>query len=402
MLHPDEKEKSSGPRGSPLPIDPADIAICLEDNPAREPGVEPMATPIVQTSLFAFPTYDALITAGAAESRNTVYTRGQNPTVEVLERKLAALERGEACKAFGSGMAAVSAVIMGLLKAGDHIVFVNHTYGPTLQLARHLKRFGIDHTLLLDIEPAAVEAAILPNTKLVWLENPGTMMFRTLDLGSIGRIARHRGALTCIDNSWASPLFQKPIEHGIDLVVHSATKYIGGHSDVVAGAVIGSTAHVEQIFHRAFLLNGGILHPFDAWLLLRGMRTMPVRMKQHEGEAIRVADYLRGRPEVSAVHHPALNSGSRSLTGSSGLFSFELANGEFEDVRRFIDRLKRFRIGVSWGGVESLVISPNRGTNLSYLDAQSIPHGLVRLSIGLEGADVLIADIAQALDSPAS
>lgn len=385
-----------------MAIDPADIRICLEDMPAREPGVEPMATPIVQTSLFAFPNFDALIAAGAAESKNTVYTRGQNPTVEVLERKLAALERGEACKAFGSGMAAVSAVIMGLLKTGDHILFVNHTYGPTLQLARHLKRFGIEHTLLLDIEPDDVERAILPNTKLVWLESPGTMMFRTLDLAAIADIARRHSALTCIDNSWATPLFQKPVEHGIDLVVHSATKYIGGHSDVVAGAVIGSAEHVEQIFHRAFLLNGGILHPFDAWLLLRGLRTMPVRMQQHQAEAIRVADYLRNRSEVSAVHNAVADASSKSLTGSSGLFSFELANAGFEEVRSFIDGLKRFRIGVSWGGVESLVISPNRRTNLSYLDRQRIPHSLVRLSIGLEGADVLIDDIAQSLEKSAA
>jgi cystathionine beta-lyase/cystathionine gamma-synthase len=382
-----------------MPIAAEDIRICIEDQPAREPGVEPMATPIVQTSLFAFPNFDALIKAGAAESTNTVYTRGQNPTVEVLEKKLAALERGEACKAFGSGMAAVSAVIMGLLGAGDHILFVNHTYGPTLQLARHLKRFGIEHSLVLDITPEDVERAILPNTKLVWLENPGTMMFRTLDLAAIADIARSHGALTCIDNSWASPLFQKPITHGVDIVVHSATKYIGGHSDVVAGAVITNKERMEQIFHRAFLLNGGILHPFDSWLLLRGLRTMPVRMQQHEADAIRVARYLRDHARISAVHYPGLTPDGGSLTGHSGLFSFEIAGAGFNEVRQFIDGLERFRIGVSWGGVESLVLSPNRGNNLSYLDSQRIPHNLIRVSIGLEGADVLIEDIDESLSA---
>jgi len=380
-----------------MAITPDDIRICLEDHPGRDPSVEPMATPIVQTSLFAFPNYDALIAAGAAENKNTVYTRGQNPTVEVLEKKLAALEQGEACKAFGSGMAAISAVIFGLLKAGDHILFVNHTYGPALQLAKQLDRFGITHTLLLDLEPDDVKAALQPNTKLVWLENPGTMMFRLLDLEAIANIARSHGALTCIDNSWASPLFQKPIAHGIDIVVHSATKYIGGHSDVVAGAVITTSARMTQIFYRAYLLLGGILHPFDAWLLLRGLRTLPVRMQQHDTDAIRVAEFLRGRPEVNAVHHPAFAAPSKSLTGYSGVFSFELRNAGFDQVRTFIDALKRFRIGVSWGGVESLVISPNRGNNLHYLDAQRIPHGLIRLSIGLEGADALIADIEPAL-----
>ena len=384
-----------------MAIAPDDIRICLEDHPAREPAVEPMATPIVQTSLFAFPDYDAYLAAAANESRNNVYTRGQNPTVEVLERKLAALERGEACKAFGSGMAAVSAVIVGLLSAGDHILFVNHTYGATLQLAKHLERFGIEHTLLLDLAPDDVTKAMRPNTKIVWLENPGTMMFHTLDLEAIADIARTHGALTCIDNSWASPLFQKPLAHGVDIVMHSATKYIGGHSDVVAGAVIASTRLMDRIY-RAFMLNGGILHPFDAWLLLRGLRTMPVRMAQHEQDALRVAEYLRDRPDVSAVHHPVFGAPSKTLTGYSGLFSFELANGEFDEVRRFINGLKRFRIGVSWGGVESLVISPVRARNQSYLDAQRIPHGLVRLSVGLEGADVLIEDIAASFDALAS
>ena len=382
-------------------IAPDDIRICLEDQPARGPAVEPMATPIVQTSLFAFPSFDALAAAHADESHNYVYTRGQNPTVEVLEKKLAALERGETCKAFGSGIAAVSAVIMGLLSAGDHILFVNHTYGPTLKLAKYLKRFGINHTLLLDIEPDDVERTMQANTKLVWLESPGTMMFRTLDLAAIANVARGHNALTCIDNSWASPLFQKPITHGVDIVVHSATKYIGGHSDVVAGAVITSAELMEQIYH-VFLLNGGILHPFDSWLLLRGLRTMPVRMQQHEADALRVAEYLRNRPDVSAVNHPAFGEPSRSLTGYSGVFSFELANGGVNEVRRFIDGLKRFRIGVSWGGVESLVISPNRGDNLASLDAQRIPHGLIRCSIGLEGADILIDDIAASLDGLAS
>ena len=380
-----------------MPITSDDIRICLEDNPAKEPGTQPMATPIVQTSLFAFESYEALIAGGAAENRHTVYTRGQNPTVEVLEKKLAALEKGEACKAFGSGMAAISAVFMGLLQSGDHILFVNHTYGPTIQLAKQLRRFGIEHSQTLELEPADVEKAIQANTKLVYVENPGTMMFRTLDLAAVAEAAHSRGALCCIDNSWATPLFQKPIEHGVDIVVHSATKYIGGHSDVVAGAVITTAERMEQIFYRAFLLLGGILHPFDSWLLLRGLRTLPVRMQQHETDALRVAEFLRTRDEVGAVYHPAFMRPSAALTGHAGLFSFELKDASFADVSRFINRLKRFRIGVSWGGVESLVLSPNRGKNLSWLDAQRIPHGLIRISVGLEGADALIEDISAAL-----
>jgi len=356
-----------------------------------------MATPIVQTSLFAYPDLDSFITAAKEENRNPVYSRGTNPTVEVLETKLAALEHGEACKCFGSGIAAASAVMLGLLKSGDHILFVNQTYGPIVQLANHLKRFGIENSIVLDLDMESVAAAMRPNTKLVWLENPGTMLFRTFDLAAVAAVAKSHGALTCVDNSWASPLFQKPITHGIDIVIHSASKYIGGHSDVVAGALITTAERTKEIFYRAYMLNGGILSPMDAWLLLRGMRTMPVRMQQHEADALRVAEFLRARPEVKEVFHPALAAASPSLTGNSGLFAFELADGRFESVRRFIDGLKRFRIGVSWGGIESIVISPNRGYNLAYLDAQRIPHGTVRLSIGLEGADALIEDIERSL-----
>ena len=379
-----------------MTIAPEDIAICLEDSPAQAPGPQSMATPIVQTSLFAYPDLDSFNAAAKEENRFPIYTRGQNPTVEVLENKLAALERGEACKCFASGMAAMSAVVMGLMKSGDHILFVNQTYGPMMQLARHLERFGIEHNQVLDLDPDDVAAALKPNTKLVWMESPGTMLMRTFDIAAVADVARKHGALTCIDNTWATPLFQKPITHGVDIVVHSATKYIGGHSDVVGGAVITTAERMKEIFYRAFLLNGGILAPFDAWLLLRGLRTMPVRMQQHEADALRVAEFLRTRPEVRQVFHPAFDDRSASLTGFSGLLSFELADGRFEAVRRFIDGLKRFRIGISWGGVESLVISPNRGHNPGYLDAQRIPHGLVRLSVGLEGGEVLIDVITAA------
>ncbi len=381
-----------------MPVSADDVRLCLEDHPAGAPGPQPMSEPIVQTSLFAFPDYESILEAFKAEHRNYVYSRGTNPTVELLEKKLAALERGESCKAFASGIAAASAVMMGLLKAGDHILFVNQTYGPTIQLAKQLGRFGIEHDLFLDLTPDAVRAALKPNTRLVWLENPGTMLMRTFDIEAVAAVAREHGALTCIDNSWASPLFQKPLLHGVDIVIHSATKYIGGHSDVVGGALITTSERMEQVFFRSYMLHGGILAPFDAWLLLRGLRTMPVRMQQHESDALAVASYLRTRPDVSAVCHPAFDEPSPSLTGHSGLFSFEIASGGFDAVRKFINGLERFRIGVSWGGVESIVISPNRGNNLPYLEAQRIPAGLIRLSIGLEGADALIADIARSLD----
>lgn len=383
-------------------LDPSDVEVCIADDTTGhgEDGA-PTATPIVQTSLFTFPTFAALIDGLNAEHERHVYTRGQNPTVAAVERKLAALERGEACKCFASGMAAISAVMLATLRSGDHILFVNHTYGPTLQLAEHLRRFGVEHDVLLDLDAGAFRRALRPETRLVWLESPGSMLFRVLDIRALTSIARERGIATCIDNSWATPLCQKPLALGADIVVHTCTKYLGGHSDLVAGAVVSTTARIEEIFYRAYLLNGGILAPFDAWLLLRGLRTLPARLRQHEVDALRVAEFLRAHPAVRRVHHPAFAEDreliASQLTGYTGLLSFELAHDDFDSVARFIDGLRRFRIGVSWGGVESLVISPSRSDNARELDARGIPAGLVRLSVGLEGADALIADLDSAL-----
>jgi cystathionine beta-lyase/cystathionine gamma-synthase len=383
-------------------IESADIAICLTDDHVRDPQASaPTSAPIVQTSLFTFPSFQMLCDALSAERRHHVYTRGRNPTVEAVERKLAALERGEAAKCFASGMAAISAVMLGLLKAGDHILFVNNIYGPTLQLAEHLGRFGIEHDLLLDLDGDALERALRPHTRLIWFESPGTMLFRVLDIAALTAIARQRGILTCIDNSWATPLCQKPLTLGVDIVVHSCTKYLGGHSDLLAGAVVTTAERIDELFYGAFLLNGGILAPFDAWLLLRGLRTLPVRLRQHEADALRVAEYLNGHPAVRRVNHPAfaddMGPVERQQTGYSGLFSFELVRGDFESIRRFIDSLEQIHIGISWGGVESLITSPNRGSNGQQLEALGIPHGLVRLSVGLEGSEVLIEDLASAL-----
>ena len=383
-------------------IDPNDVQICISDETyADEHGGAPLTAPIVMTSLFSFPTIQDLLDGLAAEDRTHVYTRGQNPTVEEVERKLAALERGEACKAFGSGMAAISAVLLGVLQAGDHVLFVNHTYGPTLQLAARLRHFGIEHDVTLDTDVDAVQQALKPNTRLIWLESPGTMMMSVLDLDAIAKLARERGILTCIDNSWATPLLQKPITRGIDIVVHTCSKYINGHSDLMAGAVISTAERMREIFYRTYLLLGGILGPVEAWLLLRGLRTLPTRLRQQGADALTIAQWLREHPAVSNVYHPAFAPNpevvERQLSGYSGVFSFDLVDQSFEAVQRVINALHHFRIGVSWGGVESLVITPAGRASPEALAAQRMPPSLIRVSIGLEGADVLIADLEQAL-----
>jgi cystathionine beta-lyase/cystathionine gamma-synthase len=384
-------------------LDPSDVARCVnDDGPQDAHGAAAMSSPIVLTSLYRHPSYDALLDAFAHEHGRHVYSRGQNPTVEALEAKLAFLERGEACKCFGSGMAAVSAVLHGMLGAGDHIVFVNQTYGPTLQLARYLSRFGVSHDVVLDDQVESVERALRPETRIIWMESPGTMLMRLLDIRTITSLARARGIATCIDNSWATPLLQKPIELGVDLVVHSATKYLGGHSDLVAGALIGRADRLHEIFHRSYLLNGGILGAFEAWLVLRGMRTLPVRLAQHEVDGLAVAEFLRTHKAVRRVFHPAFDadrSRAEQLRGFSGLMSFELKDDDFEKVRAVMNALRVFRIGVSWGGVESIAIAPNRGTNKAYLAAQEIPRGLIRISVGLEGSQLLIEDLERALAS---
>ncbi len=394
-------------------IDPDDIAICLGHGARATPptrtrttqGPEPMMPPIVQTSLFAFESFEALCEGLSEEHRRHVYTRGQNPTVEAIERQLAALERGARCKCFASGMAAISSVMYGLLEAGDHVLFVNQIYGPTLELARHLRRFGIEHDVSLHLDLDSIEQALRPETKLIWLESPGTMLYRMVDVPAVCRLAKGRGIMVGMDNTWATPLLQKPLTVGVDIVAHSCAKYIGGHSDVMAGALIASDSVMEQIFYRSYLLNGGILGPHDAWLLIRGLRTLPTRLQQHETGGLAVMEFLQRHPAVEAVYHPAASGDSGlvedQLAGYTGLFSFALAGADHARVSRVIDALRLFKIGVSWGGVESIVLSPNRGgaATESYLETAGIPPGLIRLSIGLEPPDTLIADLDAALSA---
>ncbi len=230
-------------------IDPKDELVCLgheEDLPGQGGALSP---PIVQTSLFAHESLDHLIESLGAEHTHHVYSRAQNPTREAVERKLATLERGEACRCFASGMGAVSAVLLGLLEAGDHVLYVNNVYGPTLQLADRLERFGVTHDIVLDLDLRAIEEALTPQTRIIWFESPGTMQFRMLDAAGLVAMARDRGIHTVMDNSWATPLFQKPISMGVDVVVHSASKYLGGHSDLVAGVLVTSRELMERIYY---------------------------------------------------------------------------------------------------------------------------------------------------------
>ncbi|MCB9068719.1 MAG: aminotransferase class I/II-fold pyridoxal phosphate-dependent enzyme [Calditrichae bacterium] len=382
-------------------IDPTDIEICLgHDEPLYEQNGT-MMPPVYQTSLFAKKTFAELVNAFPAEHQNYIYSRGQNPTVDALEKKLAALEHGEACKCSASGMAAVSSLFYGLLKRGDHILFVNNIYGPTLQLANHLRRFGIEHNVCLSRDTESIERDIRPETRLIYFESPATMTFRMLDIRQLVELAKSRNILTAIDNTWATPLFMKPLAMGVDISLHSLTKYVGGHSDVVAGALITNAELHREIFANGYMLNGGAMAPWNGWLLIRGLRTLPNRMLQHHRDGLQIARFLSDHPAVARVNHPAFVTEDcdllPQLSGFSSLFSIELKTEKFADICSFIDNLRLFRTGVSWGGVESLVISPSNGSNADVLRQKGISPGLVRFSVGLEGVEALIADLDQAL-----
>jgi cystathionine beta-lyase/cystathionine gamma-synthase len=362
---------------------------------------DPVVPPIYQTSLFTFRSYGEMEAAFSGQTRRPVYSRGDNPTVMAFEKRIAALEGAETARAFSSGMGAISATVLALLQHGDRILAARHIYSDTFRLfQRLLPKFGIAVEYVDATDPQAV-AARLPGARILYLESPSSMVFELQDLPRLAGLARAEGAITVIDNSWATPLFQQPIRHGIDLVLHSASKYIGGHSDTVAGVVSGSADLIGQINQNTYSMFGAKLSPFEAWLLLRGLRTLPVRLPRHEASALALARQLRAHPDVARIFHPAFSNhpGKATLLGSTGLFAFEL--GEATDVPAFVDALRLFRIGVSWGGHESLVVpamaSLRQTPAYNALAYFSVSERLIRLHVGLEDPAALWADLEQAL-----
>jgi cystathionine beta-lyase len=359
--------------------------------------------PIYQNSLFVFENFEQLTEAMKDEQSSYLYWRGTNPTVEIVEKKLAALEKGEKCKLFSSGMAAISAAILTFLKADDHVLSISNIYGPTTKFFTYIEKFGITHTNTLNTDLEAIESLIRPNTKVIYLESPTTMSFKLVDLKAIAALAKQRGIKTIIDNTWATPIFQNPITYGIDIVAHSVSKYLGGHSDLVGGALITSKEIMDHLFYHEYQLLGGVMPPYEAWLLMRGLRTLPIRMKAHQESGLKIASFLEEHAAVKKINYPGLPSspdyqlGKQQLKGYAGLLSFELKDNRFEVVRAVINHLKQFQIGVSWGGFESLVISPNYGYNVDQLVKSGMDPGLIRISVGLEHVDELMEDLEAAL-----
>ena len=364
-----------------------------------------VAPPIFQTSIFCFDSYDAFHEALEHESEHFIYSRGNNPTVNLCEQKIATLEHTQRAKLVSSGVAAIASSVMAFMQQGDHAVCIRSSYGWAGYLFKtYLKRFGVDCTFVDGYTVEEFEQAIRPNTKVIYLESPATFTFTLQPLHQIAELAKQHGIKTVIDNTWATPIFQNPADMGIDLIVHSASKYLGGNSDVVGGVVCGSDEDITRIFNTEFLMQGQVPDPFSAWLILRNLRTLHLRMPVHYRNALGLSEFLEARDDVENVNYPFLSSfpqyelAKEQMRGGSGLFSFRLKTRDLEKVKAITNHVKFFKLAVSWGGYESLF----EPAALVYKKGETIPDdrvSLIRVHAGLEDLDLLKNDLAQALDS---
>ncbi len=374
----------------------ASLIVCDDQDHANNPVVGP----IYQSSLFTFDSFDQMQETFAGKGNAYIYSRGNNPTAHDFERRIAALEGAEMARGFASGMAAISATVLSIVEAGDRIVAVRHLYGDAYRFfEKLLPRLGVKVDYVDGTDAEAIEAA-LPGAKLLYLESPTSMVFELQELPRLAKAAKAYGAITMIDNSWATPIFQKPISHGIDLVVHSASKYIGGHSDTVAGVVAGSAKLVSRINELTHPFMGAKLAPVEAFLLTRGLRTLPLRIRRHMDSALLIANRLKQHDRVLKVHHPVYSNhpGRGTLSGFTGLFTFEV--DERVDVKRFSNALRFFRMGVSWGGHESLVVpvaaSLAQTPGINSFERFGVSPRAIRIHVGLEDAEILWSDLEQA------
>ena len=373
--------------------------MAIHEGQAPDAATGATVVPVYQTSTFT--------QQGIGEHKGFEYSRLSNPTRTALEVSLAALEHARYGLAFASGLAAEHAVFS-LLNPGDHIVTVANVYGGTVRLFERLfSRYGITFSYVEGSDAQEFEGAIGSNTKLIWLETPTNPLLTIVDIEAVASIARARGVLLAVDNTFASPYFQRPLELGADIVVQSTTKYIAGHSDVIGGAVLLNDASIYEELRFFQNTIGAIPGPQDVWLTLRGVKTLAVRMRQHETNAFAVARFLQDHPRVSQVYFPGLPQhpnhevARRQMSGFGGMVSFRLKEGNRESVNAFVKKLKVFSLADSLGGVESLVCFPIVMTHDAVPEKQRLELGitgdLLRLSIGIEGIDDLLADLKQAL-----
>jgi methionine-gamma-lyase len=367
-----------------------------------------VASPIYQNATFQFETPEEIAAAMVAEAHPQFYGRYATPNTKQVEATVAALEQGEAGLAVASGMSAVSLVLFTFLKQGDHVVAQTTLYPSTHKLIAHkLAAYGIESTLVDQTDTAAFAAAIRPNTRLIYLESPANPVLRLTDLAAVAEIARSRDILTAVDNTFATPYNQRPFNLGIDIVLHSATKYLAGHSDVVAGVVVASQENISKLW-ETHVMWGGVLHPMEAWLLARGLKTFDLRMERHNRNALALAEFLEGHPAVREVYYPGLPShpqhalARRQMSGGfSGMVCFDLKGGRVAGYE-LLQRVKLIKLAVSLGGVHSLITHPASTISAilqsdEEIAASGVQPGLVRFSVGLEDPEDLMADLAQAL-----
>ncbi|MFF1874496.1 cystathionine gamma-synthase [Streptomyces sp. CB03911] len=371
--------------------------LAIHAGQEADPQTGAVVTPIYQVSTYKQDGVGGL--RGGYE-----YSRSANPTRTALEECLAALEGGSRGLAFASGLAAEDTLLRTVLKPGDHIVIPNDAYGGTFRLfAKVLTRWGVEFSVANTQDLSTVRDALRPNTRAVWVETPSNPLLGITDLAALAEIAHGAGALLVVDNTFASPYLQQPIALGADVVVHSTTKYMGGHSDVVGGALVAAEAGLgeEIAYHQNAM--GAVAGPFDSWLVLRGIKTLGVRMDRHSSNAEKIADLLTGHPKVSHVlypglaEHPGHDIAAKQMKAFGGMVSFRLKDGEQAAVD-VCNRAQLFTLGESLGGVESLIEHPGRMTHASVAgSALEVPSDLVRVSVGIESVDDLLADLQQAL-----
>ena len=370
-----------------------------------------LTTPIVQTSTYTFADTAEIMAfmqqKAAGEEARHEYGRYSNPTQTVAERKLAVLEGGERALLFSSGMNAITTALLSLLSAGDHLVMVSGAYRRTQQfVSEYLPRWGIEATTVPIDDTKALARAVRDNTRLIFAESPTNPYLRVIDLAHLVDLARSCGLITAIDSTFATPLNMRPLEYGLDLVIHSATKYLAGHNDLLAGVVIGSRALLDKIEAARGVL-GGVSSPNDAYLLLRGLKTLDLRVRRQNENGMRIARFLESHPAVRRVYYPGLDShpdhevALRQMTGFGGVVSFEI-EGDIDTAGRVIDRLRLPYIGPTLGGVESIAQQQAIFVSLDEQERRraGIADTLVRYAAGVEDAGDLIADLDQALTVP--
>lgn len=367
----------------------------------REKYSNAITPPLFQTSNFAFRNVEELKKAIADEKNSHIYSRGNNPTIDILCKKIAALEDTEEALAFASGMAAISSAVISFVNSGDHIICVRNNYSWTnMLMTRFLPRFGVETTFVDGRDPENFKRAIRKNTRIIYLESPNSLTFELQDIEAVGTIAKSAGITTLLDNSYSSPLTQSPAAMGIDIILHSASKYLGGHSDIVAGMICGSSVNILRIFNNEFMGLGGVISPFNAWLMLRGLRTLPARINRISDTTTKVVKYLENHPMVADIlhplssRHPQYKLAVKQMLKPTGLFSVRLSTTNKNKIEQFVNNLKQFIIGVSWGGHESLVFPALSFDEKRTKDGYS--NNLIRFYIGLDDADSLISDLEQA------